>query len=175
MGFVHYKVYELSIKPIFNIENSRINEILAHYRESYDLEHFAVSSRVDCSRAVSILGKLVEKSNPNDFISPAASEQLYRSAVDITNHVTFIDNLLEAGTPFDVITTVRLTIDELVKSCDGCVGSRMTGTDELLPLLAYTIVHSGLQDLESLLFYIKNFTQSSLGPEYECVLSCRKF
>jgi hypothetical protein len=151
------------------MENRRLNAILLQYRQQFDLEDFSVASYVDCSRAISILAQAASPLASSDLLSQDSVARLRQLTSHVPDSEAFTSALLEAKTPFDVITSVRMTIDELVRCADGAAGSRSTSTDDILPLLAYTIVKSGLEDLESLLFYIKNFTQSSLGPEYEWV------
>ena len=172
MGFLHQKIYAISLLPLFVSENQRFNVIIATYNERrLDLNSFGVrlSGHIDFPRAVALIKQL---SGATDDVSSPLLPEAVRRLTDISGTAesyATIANLLDARTPFDCITLIRQAIDELVNQVaeEGQPDVKSTTTDELIPLLAYTIVAAGALDLESMLFYIHNFTQNSLGPEFE--------
>ena len=176
MAFLHQKIYAVSLLPLFIAENQRLNIIIATYNERrLDLTSFGVRllGHIDFPKAVSLI-KQLSGSNDDDSISsplsPAAIQKLYQTTQGIPSGDTVVHALLDARTPFDSITLIRLAIDELVNQVpeEGeAQQMRNISTDELIPLLAYTIVAAGALDLESMLFYIHNFTQDAFGPEYQ--------
>lgn len=171
MGLVHRKIYLQSVRPIYHAENHRLDRIAAHYRQHFRLSHFGSNLSVDCAPAIRLLTCLVENTMPLDASQELSAEgiQRFKALMESIPDPDFAAAALLAKTPFDTISTLRKALDALVYASDAADKSSVTGTDELLPLLAYTIVQSGVSNIESLLFYVKNFTQSSLGPEFECV------
>lgn len=176
MGFLHQKIYAVSLLPLFVTENQRLNIIIATYNERrLDLTSFGVRllGHIDFPKAVSLVKQLSGSNDDDDgpaSLSHIALQKLYQVTQSIPAGDTVVPALLDARTPFDCITLIRLAIDELVNQVsEGNESGHMrnTSTDELIPLLAYTIVAAGALDLESMLFYIHNFTQDALGPEYQ--------
>lgn len=76
--------------------------------------------------------------------------------------------LREARTPLGCIGCVRLAIEEIVKAVKQVESGLRVAPDDLIPLLAWVTVQSGVEDLESLLYFVKTFRLSDmLAPELE--------
>lgn len=167
MGFLHSTIYVQALLPTFQQGDGHLNLIVDEYRAEFSLADYG-AVQVDCGAAIEVLRGL--STNPTNVLTSLPKESL-RRLEDVTlpllpDHRLLLD-AMQASTPFDIITRIRNAIDLLVSNAEAAFSdARSTGTDELLPLLAYSLVQSGARNLESLLFYAKNFTQSSLGPEY---------
>lgn len=168
MGFLHQTIYVQSLLPTFQQADGHLNLVIDDYRADFSLADYG-AVQIDCGAAIEVLQGL--STNGTNAMTSSLSKENLRRLEDVTlpllpDHRLLLD-AMQANTPFDVITRIRSAIDLLVSNAqDAFHDARSTGTDELLPLLAYSLVQSGARNLESLLFYAKNFTQSSLGPEY---------
>lgn len=166
MGIMHEKIYVQSILRHYQSENIRLNAILDYYRETAALADLgAVNSNIDCGNAIDILGRLNHTAT-EAVMPPFLQQRLEEVCLPVLPDARFIRNLAKATPPFDIITCLRQVIDALMDSAQAA-GCQRVGTDELLPLIAFTIVKSGLKNPKSLFLYAKKFTQSSLGPDSE--------
>lgn len=169
MGIMHEKIFVQSILRHYQSDNARLNAILDQYRQHATLRDFgAISASMDCSRAIDILRPLA----PDYPLSEAQQGHLQRLktlSASVLPDQRFIQNIFQATPPFDIMVYLRQAIDALVEGAKEA-GCSQVGTDELLPLIAYALVQSGMRNTKSLFLYARNFTQSSLGPEFECAV-----
>ena len=174
MGFLHQKIYAVSLLSLYAADNQHLNQIIAAYRDfEYPLSEYGsfLSDQPDFAGPIQTICRLcgTAEDGIDANLDAATRERLQVVLGETPQTNILVASLIDARTPFDCITLVKQLIEELVQSAGGRSGTRATGSDELLPLLAYCIVQAGALDLESLLFYMKTFTQSSLGPQYEYV------
>lgn len=167
MGVMHQKIYAQSILRHYASDNTALNSILDAYRSRVTLVDFECHLPVTCARAIAILAKLA----PGAPDSPSERERaVVENATRISLHVLsdshFLDQSTRAIPPFDVIVCIREAIDALVQEAED-VGHARIGTDELLPLVAFSLVKSGVKNLYTIGLYARKFTQNSLGPDYE--------
>lgn len=166
MGFLHHTIFVDSLQPIFAVEDAYLAEIIARYQTFHTAEAFGLPSHIECSTAIDVFNVLADKNRRTCILIEADMKRLRHLLPE--GDETLFHHLQSALTPFDILTVIRQTIDALVKVADTADGVHGTSLDDLLPLLAFTIVQCEASDhLETILFYVQHFTQSSLGPEFE--------
>lgn len=169
MGLLHNKLYTGSIVPQFVSENSAINHILAICRSrdlspadlGVDICDFGRGEAL--SRAVSAMSQLGQTG-----VTSPSIELLAALDADDGDLEGFRQELSEARTPLGCISSMRLSIEEIVEAVEAATDGARVVPDDLIPLVAWVTVQSGAEDLESLLYFVKTFRLSdNLAAEFE--------
>ena len=173
MGLLHSKLYTASIRPLYTEENARINHILHLYRSrqpqltpadlGVDVCDFGagqtLAGAVGAMRRVGRDGAL-----PSQELVQACASALGGAVVE----ETMSRSLAQARTPLGCIGCMRQAIEEIVEAVKRVEPDLRVAPDDLIPLLAWVTVKSEVEDLESLLYYVKTFRLSDdLAAEFE--------
>lgn len=179
MGLLYRKIYITSVLPLFTNENESINHILTLYRlrtiapTDLGVDVCELGSGEALELPIKTMSKLAPDSTTIDSISPEllatlswTESNLYSSASpDIGGMLT---TLIEARTPLGCISVLREIIEQIVAAVESVKPGSRVAPDDLIPLLAFVTIKSGVEDLESLIYYIKTFRLSDgLGAEFE--------
>lgn len=79
-----------------------------------------------------------------------------------------LKTLVEARTPLGCISAMRLAMSEIVDAGERVKPGSRAAPDDLIIILAWVIVQSGANDLESLIYFVKTFRLSDyLAAEME--------
>ncbi len=143
MGLLYAKIYTSSILPTFAHEDAMINNVLSKYRSRHLLP--------------SELGVDICDLGQGDALSTA---------------VGIMARLSEVKTPLDAMGVVQHAVEEIVLGVESVKEGVRVAPDDLIPLLAWTLVSSWVDNLESMLYWIKTFRMGdNLDPQLEYVLS----
>ena len=164
-------LYTTSILPLFTQENSAINHILSLYRSrqispsDLGVDVCDLGNGTSLQGAIAAMSKLAPNGIAPSSVPPEVvlalrsdfgTEQEVRSAID------------EARTPLGCISVMRLAIEEIVAAVERVQAGSRVAPDDLIPLLAWVMVRSGVEDLESMLYFVKTFRLSDdLAAELE--------
>lgn len=179
MGLLYRKIYITSVLPLFANENESINHILTLYRLrtiipadlGVDVCDLGLGEALELP--IKTMSKLAPDCTTNDSVSPELIAALswtepipYSSSTpDIGGLLT---TLVEARTPLGCISIIREVIEQIVAVVESVKPGARVAPDDLLSLLAWVTIKSGVEDLESLVYYIKTFRLSdSLAAEFE--------
>jgi hypothetical protein len=173
MGLLHDQLYRGKILPSHERKNHFLDAMFAEYRaRGPTLEDFGVRlpAELDLRPVFALLRSL------NDDASPTPSAIDADQLNNLIGDVDATDALIRAKTPLDMLVLLRRALQALVDAAkevsddDDDAGSRLM-TDDFIPLLSFALTMSGVGELDSIAFYIANFVQSELGPEYQWTLS----
>jgi hypothetical protein len=168
MAFMHDRIFDASIKVIYEAEDAAFNNVITTYKGSnISMADFTLSSTMPeaaFQNAISILAQLSGTENAQqelwERMSPSSYKRLVQLISETTDSASTVIAILEAKTPLDCANSLRRVIDELVKASDqeAQVQSRHSlATDDLIALLAWCMVKAGVQNLSSLVFYTRHF------------------
>lgn len=171
MAFLHDCLYEKSIKPFFSNEDIALENIVSVYKPANpSLADFGIPTlgSISFSHAVEAMAELsgseCVKQELWDKMSPQTYKKLVQTISETTDSASTVIALLEAKTPLDCAHLLRRVIDELVRAAEQQQSDSSTknglAPDELIPLLAWTMVKAGVQNLCSLLYYTNVFRLS---------------
>lgn len=171
MGLLYANLYTTSVLPLFAQENSAINHILFLYR-SRNISPADLGVDVcDLGSGTSLQGAItaMSKLTPNGTASASVPlEVVLALRTDFGTEEDVRRTLVEAGTPLGCISVMRLAIEEIVAAVEGVKAGSRVAPDDLIPLLAWVMVRSGVEDLESMLYFAKTFRLSDdLAAELE--------
>ena len=181
MAFLHNSIFVRSIGPIYATDDVKLGAIMSLYRErNLGLAQFGVAvheaDKFDLSLACEYAEQLTRRAMPASLDNgdkstlDSLTELLAECNVAEAEHRACA--VLDACTPLDSVALIRRTIDAIVQAANIAMAQEndfghAVATDDLIPLLAYVIVKSGVQNLESWFFWVKTFAQSDLGAEFE--------
>lgn len=174
MGLLYANLYTGSIQPLFVRENRMFNHLLALYRSrptipaDLGVEICDLGKGESLARAVVAISKL--SSTPNITPHDITPEFLRILAPEGNPHtdLNLVDTLLEARSPLGCMSSIRTAIEEIVSAVEKTVDGSRVAPDDLIPLLAWSLVESGAHDLQSLLFFVKTYRLSDdLAAELE--------
>lgn len=179
MGLLYRKIYITSVLPLYANENDSINHILTLYRlriiipADLGVDVCDLGSGEALEIPIKTMSKLAPDSTTVDSISPellaalswTEPNQYSSSSPDIGGILT---TLIEARTPLGCISVIREVIEQIVAVVESIKPGSRVAPDDLIPMLAFVTIKSGVEDLESLIYYIKTFRLSdSLAAEFE--------
>ena len=178
MAFLHDALYERSIKPALSREDSTFEQFVSTYRSANpSLDDFGIPALagVAFTTAAEAMAELSGSDSAKqelwDKMSPQTYKKLVQTISETTDSASTVIALLEARTPLDCASLLRRVIDELVGAAeqhaqqqrtadDSIYDGRGLAPDDLIPLLAWTIVKAGASNLPSLLYYTSCFRLS---------------
>lgn len=171
MAFMHEHLYERVMKRRSNRQDATLAEIFGLYRAaSASLADFGVAA-LSCfsfTRPIQLLVEMHGGDSPRQAMWEKMSQGSYKRLVQLisetTDSASTVIALLEARTPLDCATQLRLIIEELVKATEPRAledNIASLATDDLIPLLAWILVQAGPTYFHSLLRYTKSFRFSS--------------
>lgn len=174
MGLLYSKLYISSIVPLYRRENAESNRLIALYRlrqlspadlgvEVCDLGRGqGLYSAVNALRAI---GHLLATSN-RSIVSPELVSAICVDGADAQESTR--KTIIEARTPLGCISAMRTAIDNIMLAVEEADPGVRIAPDDLIPLFAWVIVECAVEDLQSLLYYVKTFRLSDeLAPELE--------
>ena len=165
MAFLHSRIYQQSIQPVYQEEDAVLRNHLDAYA-SITMNELGLSGFADTSFAAAVdamteaVGGNSSKQELWERMSPQVYKKLVQTISETTNSASTVIALLEARTPLDCASQLRRVINEVVKATDqGRIDASRNSlaADDLIPLLAWIVVRASAQNLESLLFYTKTF------------------
>lgn len=175
LGLLHSKIYLSSILPLYATENNHLNHLLTLYRSrrpsllpadlGVDVCDFGRGEALEA--AVNAMRKIGERG-----MREGVREEVVRACEGVFGDEGEREGtrrlLTEARTPLGCIGCMRQAIEEIVKAVKDVEAGLRVAPDDLIPLLAWVTVQSGVEDLESLLYFVKTFRLSDmLAPELE--------
>ncbi|KAM0752793.1 hypothetical protein T439DRAFT_378571 [Meredithblackwellia eburnea MCA 4105] len=169
MGLLHSKLYTGSIVPQFAAENSAINHIISLYHTrnltpadlGVDVCEFGEGAPL--AKAVAAMAHLTKAGGPPPTPELMAALEVYRDGCSVE---MFGEELREAKTPLGCIAIMRLAIEEIVEAVEA-QGARAV-PDDLIPLVAWVVIQAQVEDMESLLYYVKTFRLGdNLAAEFD--------
>lgn len=174
MGFLHSKIYVASVLPLYTSENANINHILRLYRERHPQltpAHLGVDV-CDFGDGQALIGAVAAMRKIGRGGPPPSAElvqscaEVFGAAEDERGETSRL--LSQSRTPLGCIGCMRQAIEEIVAAVKGIEPGLRVAPDDLIPLLAWVTVQSGVEDLESILYFVKTFRLSdNLAPEFE--------
>lgn len=157
------------------MENNSINSLLELYRTlccspgdlgvDLSLDGGPITTE-SLAQAIAIMSRL----DPDAIQADTLPTELL---IHFTSELSFDLNpilvtLTEARTPLESLSIFRATLQEIVTVVESLVPGIRVTTDMLIPLLAFVMIKSRAEDLESLTYYVKNFRMGeSLAAELE--------
>lgn len=175
MAFAHDYVYTKTIKPSYSHTEMDFGNVINTYRvHTISMADFGISSgyysEATFAPVVDVLSELCGSGASRQELWEKMPPQSYKRLVQLisqtTDSASTVIALLEAKTPLDTIALLRKAIDELVKATSSSDSghddkySRLA-TDDLIPLLSWSLVKANAKTLPSLLFYTKMFRLSA--------------
>lgn len=168
MAFMHENIYESYIKPAFATENATFSEAVNIYRTSnVSLAELGITSLppgVTFNSAIESLAELSGGESARkelwEKMPPSSYKKLVQLISSTTDSASTVIALLESRPPLDCAFLLRKVIDEIFGAIEQSQpGDSRTSlaTDDIIPLLAWTMIKAGSQDLVSLLFYTRTF------------------
>lgn len=172
MGLLYSRIYTASIRLLYSQENANINHILHLYRSRHprltpaelgvDVCDLGGGEALDGAiRAMRRIGRDAPSVSP-ELVQACAA------AMDEQDRDETSQLLAQARTPLGCIGSMRQAIEEIVEAVKRVEQGLRVAPDDLIPLLAWVTVQSGVDDLESVLYYVKTFRLSDdLAAEFE--------
>lgn len=172
MGLLHAKIYTASVQPLYSQENANINHILHLYRSRHPrLAPADLGVDVcDLGAGDALAGAVAAMRRIGREGTPASLElvQACATAIDDEDLEETRRLLTLARTPLGCIGSMRQAIEEIVEAVKRVEQGLRVAPDDLIPLLAWVTVQSEVEDLESVLYYVKTFRLSDdLAAEFE--------
>ncbi|KAM0787559.1 hypothetical protein ACM66B_003629 [Microbotryomycetes sp. NB124-2] len=173
-GFLYKKLYSTSIAVLYEPEDEPVNHVLNLYgRErvtpaqfGFDLCDLADARVLDT--AVAIMHSLDPRATTDGDLTVIRLEHALNSISGIDQACDSTLDVARVRTPLDSITIMHEAIEASVSAISTVDPGLRIAPDDLIPLLAYSIVASGVRDLESLLHYVKTYRlHMDLAPELD--------
>ncbi|KAI7865412.1 hypothetical protein BDF14DRAFT_1824849 [Spinellus fusiger] len=162
MGFLHEKIWIHSLRSILQSQDNYLQSISRAYaKESIPISRYGVSHPIS-EMPLSCFTKAIQCLRCVDMDI---------GSLPLSFDDERISNEHPAFTPLEKLVCVKLTLDLISEAVDKYMKSTTVDsnhndsfvtTDEMIPMLAYVLMHSQISRLASLAFYMEHFRLSHI-------------